>query len=301
MDTLTEGNEGVVHDPLLLDYPRKLPPPVAIRTNRRSAIGGRSRLGQNFLIDYDVAKKTVAAAQLTDQDEVLEIGPGKGALTRIMIHRVPKLVAVEVDPDLADDLPCRLGDAANLTVLNRDALTFDPAAFFTSGYKVVANLPYYAATPIIRRFISVHPRPHSMVVMVQKEVAANIAAAPGRMGLLSVMIQLYGAPKILFSVPPRAFRPRPKVTSAVIRIDLCDRPAVAVNCPESFIEFVTAGFRAPRKQLRNSLQLGLGAGAEPVLAALAAAGIAGRRRPATLSLSEWGDLYNAWNSLRCAE
>ncbi len=278
-----------------------MPSPVAIRTNRRFATGGRSRLGQNFLVDYDVAKKTLAAARLTDQDAVLEIGPGKGALTRIMVRRVPKLVAVEVDPDLAADLPRRLGNPANLTVLNRDALDFDPAGSFTSGYKVVANLPYYAATPIIRRFISACPRPHSMVVMVQKEVAANIAAEPGRMGLLSVMVQLYGAPKILFSVPPRAFRPRPKVTSAVMRIDLYDRPAVAVGCPESFIEFVAAGFRAPRKQLRNSIQLGLGAGVEPVLAALAAAGIAGSRRPATLNLPEWADLYNAWNSLRCAE
>ena len=136
-----------------------------------------------------------------------------------------------------------------------------------------------------------------MVVMVQREVAASIAASPGDMSLLSVMVQLYGAPKILFSVPPRSFRPMPKVTSAVIRIDLYDRPTVAVADSDSFIEFAAAGFRAPRKQISNSLQLGLNADSGPVRAALAVAGIEGSRRPSTLSLSEWGDLYNAWHDI----
>lgn len=268
---------------------------MTTRANRRPTASRRSRLGQNFLVDYDVAKRIVAAAQLTNDDEVLEIGPGKGALTRILVHRVPKLVAVELDPELTGALSSRFAESDNLTVLNQDALDFDPADHFTDGYKVVANLPYYAATPIIRKFISAEPRPHSLVVMVQKEVAANIAAAPGDMGLLSVMVQLYGAPRILFSVPPRSFRPMPKVTSAVMRIDLHDQPAVPVNAPDSFIEFAAAGFRAPRKQLSNSLQLGLNAGPDPIRAALAAAGIDGRRRPATLSLSEWASLYNVWN------
>ena len=268
---------------------------MTTRANRHPASGRRSRLGQNFLVDYDVAKRIVAAAQLTDADEVLEIGPGKGALTRILVHRVPKFVAVELDPELTDALSRRFSERENLTVLNRDALDFDPADHFTHGYKVVANLPYYAATSIIRKFISAAPRPHSLVVMVQREVAANIAAQPGDMGLLSVMVQIYGAPRILFSVPPRCFRPMPKVTSAVLRIDLYNRPAVPVNDHGSFIEFAAAGFRAPRKQLSNSLQLGLNSEPEPVRDTLAAAGIDGRRRPATLSLSEWVSLYNVWN------
>lgn len=285
----------MVHDPLFPKFARELLLPLAIRTNKRLAATGRSRLGQNFLVDYDVAKRTVAAAQLTNEDEVLEIGPGKGALTRILVHRVHKLVAVELDPDLSGALTERFSQFDNLTVVNRDALDFDPAEYFTDRYKVVANLPYYAATPIIRKFLSSEPRPKSLVVMVQKEVAANIAASPGDMTLLSVMVQIYGAPKILFSIPPRSFRPMPKVTSAVLRIDPYDRPAVAVGSPEPFIEFAAAGFRAPRKQLRNSLQLGLGADSEPVRAALTAAGIDGRRRPATLAISEWAALYNAWN------
>ena len=241
-----------------------------------------------------MAKRIVAAAELSDGDEVLEIGPGKGALTRILVHRVPKVVAVELDAELADAISRRFAECENLIVRNCDALRFEPGDFFSDGYKVVANLPYYAATPIIRKFISAQPSPKSLVVMVQKEVAAKMAAPPGDMGLLSVMAQLYGVPRRLFSVPPRAFRPMPKVTSAVMRIDLHDGLAAAVGDPDSFIEFAAAGFRAPRKQLGNSLQIGLGADAEPVRAALAEAGIDGRRRPATLTLSEWADLYGAW-------
>ena len=295
MDKPTEGNEGVVHDPLLPNCPRRPPHPLATRTKRRYSIGGRSRLGQNFLVDYDVAKRIVAAAHLTASDEVLEIGPGKGALTRILVNRVPKLAAVELDPELSGALSSRFAERENLTIVNQDALDFDPARFFSDGYKIVANLPYYAATPIIRKFISSDPRPSSMVVMAQREVAASMTAAPGQMGLLSVMVQLYGASKIIFSVPPRCFRPMPKVTSAVMRIDLYDRPAVSVNDPDSFIEFVASGFRAPRKQIHNSLQLGLKSDPDPVRVTLSAAGIDGRRRPATLSLSEWASLYNAWN------
>lgn len=287
----------MVHDPLLPECLRKLPPDLTTRANRRPAPARRSRLGQNFLVDYDVAKRTVAAAQLTDEDEVLEVGPGKGALTRILVHRAQRLVAVELDPELSDALAGRYAGFDNFTVVNRDALDFDTAEFFVDGYKIVANLPYYAATPIIRKFLASKPRPKSMVVMVQKEVAANIAASPGDMTLLSVMAQIYGAPKILFSVPPRSFRPMPKVTSAVLRIDLYDRPAVNIGSPDSFIEFATAGFRAPRKQIRNSLRLGLNADAEPVSAALDAARIDGSRRPATLSLSEWASLYKSWNGV----
>ena len=277
----------------------KAAPTLATLANRRSHAGRRSRLGQNFLVDYNIAKRIVAAAQLSDTDQVLEIGPGKGALTRVLIHRASKLVVVELDPELSHALSDKYAERENLTVLNRDALDFDPARYFTNGYKVVANLPYYAATPIIRKYIAAQPRLRSLVVMVQKEVAANIAAAPGNMGLLSVMVQLYGAPKILFSVPPRAFRPMPKVTSAVMRIELYDQPAIPVNDPDAFIEFAAAGFRAPRKQLGNSLQLGLRSNSEPVRAALAAAAIDGRRRPATLTLPEWAALYNAWNDYQC--
>ena len=179
--------------------------------------------------------------------------------------------------------------------MRQDALEFDASAYFDHPYKLVANLPYYVATPIVRRFLTIHPRPSSIVVMVQREVADNMAAGAGRMGLLSVMVQLHASVKMLFSVPPGAFRPRPKVASAVVRLEPLDEPAVAVDDPSSFIEFVAAGFRAPRKQLRNSLKIGLQAPSDAVASLLDGVRIDGGRRPSTLSLAEWGDLYAVWS------
>ena len=260
----------------------------------RRASAGHSSLGQNFLIDRTVARRIVGAAEIGPDCEVLEIGPGRGALTRLLVRRALRVVAVEIDSELAAELPDRVGDSGSLTVVHQDALEFDPAAHFCRPYKLVANLPYYVATPIVRRFLAVHPKPSAIVVMVQREVADNMTARPGRMGLLSVMVQLHASAKTLFSVQPSAFRPRPKVASAVVRMEPLDEPAVWVADTESFISFVAAGFRAPRKQLRNSLKLGLQAPADVVSGSLTQARIEGSRRPATLSLDEWGDLYSAW-------
>ena len=260
----------------------------------RRAFAGRARLGQNFLVDRLVARRTVAAAEIGPEDEVLEIGPGRGALTRLLVERASRVVAVELDPELASELPTRLGCQDSLTVVLQNALDYDPASNFDRTFKLVANLPYYVATPLVRRFLKVQPRPSTIVVMLQREVADNMTASPGRMGLLSVMVQLHASAKVLFTVPPRAFRPRPKVGSAVVRIDPLDEPAVRVDDTEEFISFVAAGFRAPRKQIRNSLKLGLKAPTSAVAEALSGANIEGSRRPSTLSLSEWGDLYSVW-------
>ena len=270
---------------------------MATRANRRRP----SRLGQNFLVDRNVARRIVAAAQPSRADEILEIGPGRGALTRMLARSSGKVVAVELDSGLAEALAEkmaeRLSDEDYLAVVNGDALEFEPGEFLESGYKLVANLPYYAATPIIRRFLTIEPRPRCMIAMVQKEVAENMAALPGRMGLLSVMVQLYGRVRTLFTVPPTAFRPRPRVSSSVVRIDLYDEPMIAVADADDFIGFVTAGFRAPRKQILNSLRLGLDADAGMIRAALSDARISADRRPATLALPEWGNLHEAWTAL----
>ena len=246
------------------------------------------------MIDRYVARRIVGAAQISDSDEVLEIGPGKGALTRHLALRASRVLAVEVDNELSCSLASKLRDTDNVSVICQDALTLDPAPHFAGDYKVVANLPYYVATPLIRKYLTVRPRPTAMVVMVQKEVADTIAARPGKMGLLSVIVQMHGAAKVLFSVPPKAFRPRPKVTSAVIRIDPYSEPLVPVGDPDAFIEFVAAGFRAPRKQIRNSLSLGLGCLTHEVDSLLEAARVNPMQRPATLDLSQWSDLYEHW-------
>ncbi len=264
------------------------------RNTLRRASDGHSRLGQNFLIDRNVARRIVAAAVIEPDDEVLEIGPGRGALTKLLVEKASRVVAVELDDILARELPSRVGNSDALTVVQHDALEFEPSDHICGPFKLVANLPYYVATPLVRRFLTVQHRPSELIVMVQREVADNMTARPGRMGLLSVMVQLYASARILFSVPPKAFRPRPRVASAVVslepRIDL----AVPVDDADDFISFVAAGFRAPRKQIHNSLKLGLQAQSQTITSALSSASIEGSRRPATLSLREWGDLYVAW-------
>ncbi len=264
------------------------------RNTLRRASEGRSRLGQNFLVDRNIARRIVAAASIEPGDEVLEIGPGRGALTRLLVEKASRVVAVELDESLASDLPNRVGGRDSLAVVQQDALEFDPADHFDGRFKLVANLPYYVATPLVRRFLTTAHSPSDMVVMVQREVADNMTARPGAMGLLSVMVQLHASAKTLFTVPPKAFRPRPRVASAVVGLRPHKQPSIPVSDADRFISFVAAGFRAPRKQIHNSLRLGLQAETQAVGSALAEAHIEGSRRPATLSLDEWGALYTAW-------
>ena len=230
----------------------------------------------------------------------MEIGPGRGALTRLLADRARRVDAVELDVDLARELRAKLADRPNVSVIEGDALTFDTAARFGERpYKIVANLPYYAATPIIRRCVAAVPRPASLTVMVQREVAESVAAAPGRMSFLSVAVRLYADARVLFAVPPRAFRPAPKVTSATVRIEPRSAPAVPPDAAAAFLDFAAAGFRAPRKRIRNSLKHGLDAPAERIDRALASAGIDGARRPAALDLREWTRLFAAWSETTC--
>ena len=264
------------------------------RNTLRRASDGRSRLGQNFLTDRNIARRIVAAAAIGPEDDVLEIGPGRGALTRLLVEKASRVVAVELDDALAADLPARVGNPGSLTVVQQDALEYKPLDHFCGPFKLVANLPYYVATPLVRRFLAVQRGPTDLIVMVQREVADNMTAGPGKMGLLSVMVQLNASAKTLFSVPPKAFRPQPKVASAVVRLKPLANPTIPVDDADDFISFVAAGFRAPRKQIHNSLRLGLQAQTQTITTALADASIEGTRRPATLSLPEWGDLYSAW-------
>ena len=253
-------------------------------------------MGQHFLVDSRVLARIVNAAEVGPEDVVVEVGAGRGALTRKLVERGARVIAVEIDPDLAATLAERLGNPSNLTVVEGDARKLDIGELAASGtrYKVAGNLPYYAANPIIRRFLEAERQPTLMALTLQEEVARNMAAAPGKMGFLSAAVQYYATAKVVCKVPARSFRPPPKVTSAVVRLDLLPKPAVDVDDGPAFLEVVKSGFRAPRKQLRNSLAQGLGAPAAEVDAVLTSAGIDGSRRPATLSLDEWAAVYNAW-------
>ena len=232
---------------------------------------------------------------------VLEIGPGTGALTRYLVASGARVIAIELDANLAASLPARLGTPPNLTVVEGDArtLALRPLLGSQASYKVVGNLPYYAANPIIRRFLELDyrdsaPQPRLIVATLQEEVAHTITAAPGKMGLLSVAVQYYATARLVCTVPSQAFRPPPKVTSAVIRLDIRDAPVVDVDDPNRFFDLVRAGFSSPRKQLRNSLAHGLGLATEVAGELLTSSDLDGSRRPATLSLEEWAILYRAW-------
>ncbi len=230
---------------------------------------------------------------------VLEIGAGQGALTRRLVDRGAQVIAIEMDTRLAAALPERMSRPPNLEVVEGDARTVDPALLIPPGstYKLVGNLPYYAANPILRRFLEASPQPSLMVVTLQQEVARNIAAAPGKMGFLSVAVQYYAKTRVVCTVPPRAFRPPPKVTSAVVRLDVLASPAVQVADTEAFMAVVRSGFSSPRKQLRNSLAHGLAVPAAEVGRLLEDLGMDGSRRPATLCLEEWSSIYGAWERL----
>ncbi len=261
--------------------------------------GPRKALGQHFLADSRILSRVLAAAEITGDDTVVEVGPGRGALTRRLVDRAVRVIALELDPQLAAALPARLGDPPNLTVVEADARKVDIGSLVGPDaiYKVVGNLPYYAANPIVRRFLELNPQPRLMVVMVQQEVARSMAAGPGKMGLLSVATQFYSAPKIVCSVPPRVFRPPPKVTSALVRLEVRAKPAVDVADPDAFFALVRAGFSAPRKQLRNSLGHGLGVANQVVGQLLLDLELDGSLRPANLSLKDWAIIYRAWASL----
>lgn len=270
----------------------------------RYGLRAKKGLGQHFLVDEAVLQTIIAAAGLTPDDVVVEVGPGLGILTRELAQQAGWVVAVEVDDRLADVLRRELAPLANVTVIGEDILQIAPEDLIqkagienraaAAGYRVVANLPYYIASPVLRLFLEAAIRPEVMVVMVQKEVAEAIVAPPGDMSLLSVAIQCYGQPTIVDHVPAACFYPAPEVNSAVVRIDVRPEPVVSANDAEDFFALVRAGFSASRKQLGNSLAQGLGLSKPEVLALLQTAGIAAQRRAETLSLNEWVDLWRAF-------
>ena len=259
-------------------------------------IAARQRLGQYFLVDPTVLAQILSASEVGPEDTVVEVGPGRGALTRELVARAKAVIAIELDSGLAACLGRALGDPPNLHVINDDAreIDLDQVLEGLESYKLVANLPYYAASPILRRFLEAGKRrPSVLVVTIQREVAKSMVAEGGRMSLLAVAIQLYGVPRIIGYVPPGAFRPQPKVTSAIVRIDPLPNPAVEVADVDEFFHIVRAGYFAPRKQLRNSLSLGLGIPAGRAGDLLESAGVQPGRRAENLSLAEWERIYRA--------
>lgn len=266
----------------------------------------KKSLGQHFLIDKQVLHSIVSAAQLTPEDTVIEVGPGLGVLTQEMARLAERVVAVEADSELATALDEILRPFANVRVICSDILQTDPASLSastdfdltTSRYKVVANIPYYITSPILRHFLEASPKPCLMVIMVQKEVGKAIVAQPGEMSLLAVSVQFYGEPSIIDYVPAQSFYPPPKIDSAILRIELYEQPPVQVPDNDRFFEVVRAGFSSPRKQLRNSLAQGLGISPQATAGLIEEARINPQRRAETLNLQEWANIYEVANEYK---
>jgi 16S rRNA (adenine1518-N6/adenine1519-N6)-dimethyltransferase len=256
-------------------------------------------LGQNFLADSFHLAKIVEAAGLTNEDTVLEIGPGPGTLTRLLVEAVNRVIAVELDPNMVNLLKNELGHLKKLTIVEADILQTGIETLITSpsikpvpspSFKVVANLPYYITSAVIRHLLEATPRPERIVVTVQKEVAQRMVAEPGKMSLLAVSVQFYGQPKLVHRIPAGAFYPPPKVDSAVVRIDTFSQPSLVTVDVDDFFRVVKAGFGQKRKQLKNSLAAGLHQPVSEIVIAMDKANIDPTRRAETLSLAEWGRL-----------
>jgi len=270
----------------------------------RFGLRAKKSLGQHFLIDRRVLHRIVSAAEVTSEDTVVEVGPGLGILTRELAKRVRKVIAVEADSGLASAVREMLSQMANVSIVESDILQTDPTLLLATagpegtshGYKVVANIPYYITSPILRHFLEASVKPSVMVVMVQKEVGEAIAAEPGKMSILAVSVQFYGRPVIVGRVPSRSFYPPPKVDSVILRIRLHKEPPIKVSQTDMFFTVVRAGFSAPRKQLRNSLAQGLGVSPQEAAGILGRAMIDPKRRAETLGLDEWARLSEEINA-----
>ena len=258
-------------------------------------IAPKKSLGQNFLHDPNLLQKIVATAELRPGDTALEIGPGTGALTVLLAQAARRVIAIELDERLKPVLDRALEPYRNAWVIYQDALTVDiPMLVRPDDYVVVANLPYYITSAILRHVLESEQPPRRLVLTVQAEVAERLIAQPPDMGLLSISVQYFGQPRIVTRLKPGVFWPRPEVDSAVVRIDTYDRPPVDVPDVQTFFRVVRAGFGQKRKQLKNSISSGLGLSSEATNALFETAEIDPRRRAETLSLEEWAALTRAF-------
>ena len=261
----------------------------------------QKKFGQNFLIDPHVLDKIIRAAEITEDDFVLEIGPGMGTMTQYLAYAAREVYAVEIDKSLIPILEDTLSDYDNVTVINEDILKVDIAKLAEEKnggrpIKVVANLPYYITTPIIMGLFESHVPVESITVMVQKEVADRMQVGPGTKdyGALSLAVQYYAKPYIVANVPPNCFMPRPKVGSAVIRLTRHAETPVQVDDEKLLFQIIRASFNQRRKTLANGLKNyeGLSFEKETIEAAIAECGFSPSVRGEALSLEEFAKLAN---------
>lgn len=253
-------------------------------------------LGQNFLIDDSVLQDIVEGAEVSEEDLVIEIGPGVGTLTRELIKKAKRVVAIELDSDLIPILTEELGDEEKFSLIHNDALkvNFDEIMAGEKSVKLVANLPYYVTTPIIAKLLNEGYKFKSLTIMIQKEVAERMNSEPNckEYGSISVLVQYFCTTKIIRKVAPSSFMPRPKVDSIVIRLDRLEQPRVELKDEKLFFDIVRNSFNMRRKTLWNALK-SFGLDKESMEGVFKDAGIDQKRRGETLSIEEFGALANS--------
>ncbi len=279
-----------------MDRPISLPGLDIPALLRKHGLHPRKSLGQNFLSDESALLMVIRAAQVSSGDVVLEVGSGLGSLTRHLAMAARQVIAVEVDASLLPALDEVVGQYQNVRVVQGDILSLDPTALAQGDpYLVVANIPYYITSALIRHLLEAPMPPARLVLTVQEEVARRICASPGDMSLLALSVQVYGHPEVIARIPASAFYPPPKVDSAVLRIDMFSSPALPLPERELFFKLSKAGFSQKRKTLRNALAAGLHLPARVVEQMLNQAHIDPQRRAETLSVSEWQQLTEVYS------
>ncbi len=263
---------------------------------KRYHIQPKKSLGQNFLVEPAGLMKVIDAAELSGSEEVLEIGAGLGSLTYLLAQTCARVTTVEIDRHMLEPLAEALKPFTNVQIVPGDILELDPATLVSQeNYVVVANIPYYITSAIIRHLLEAAFKPSRVILTIQKEVAQRIVARDGKMSLLSLSVFVFGEPEIVSTIPAGSFFPAPDVDSAVLRIRLHPEPLIPSSQLDLFFKLAHAGFGQKRKTLRNSLSAGLSLPTNEVEVRLLEVDIEPSRRAETLSMAEWARLVDSFN------
>lgn len=261
---------------------------------RRYGIRPRKKLGQNFLIEMPALRRVVDAAEIQPTDHIMEIGAGIGNLTTLLAQNAARVVAIELDAHLIPILNEVLEPYQNVTIVQGDILELNTNSLMDQpGYQVVANIPYYITSALIRHLIESEPKPKRLTLTIQEEVGERVCATPGSMSLLALSVQVYGKPHIAGKIPASAFYPEPKVDSAIVRIDIYASPFIPEPLLPTFFRLAKAGFSQKRKNLRNAISAGMHWSKDYTEEILTSVSIDPKRRAQTLSLEEWKILTRA--------
>jgi 16S rRNA (adenine1518-N6/adenine1519-N6)-dimethyltransferase len=265
-------------------------PPIGVLL-KKYGLHPDKNLGQNFLTDPNILNKIITIAGITNQDAVLEIGAGLGHLTLQLAQHAGSVTAVELDKRLIFPLQDILKDYPNTRIIQGDILQLDVKELIPTGkYQVVANIPYYITSQIIRTLLENRPKPQRIILTIQREVAERICASDGKLSVLALSVLIYGSPTIELTIPAGAFFPVPKVDSAVVLIKPYDDPLLPESHREIYFKLIKAGFKHKRKTIKNSFTNALEWPPDRIMDLLQEAGINPQRRAETLSLEEWLEL-----------